>query len=89
MATLKYEVKAVDGWVKVVDAADDPFLIENQSKHAVGITYAASAPAAGVAYHMLGAGESMIRLAAGHVYIASRGRTGPNGPVASKVVVSV
>jgi hypothetical protein len=73
MATTKYEVAAVDGWVKVVDAADETFLVENLSTSTLLFAYGDSEPAATAPGHKLNPGSAIVRLAPGVLYVKASG----------------
>lgn len=70
MATTKYSIDIIDGWVKVVDASD-PFILENGTAAPVKVAFGDSEPNTETSnYHLLRGREGMVRAGvAGDVYV--------------------
>lgn len=69
MATTRVEIASTDGWVKLADATDAEFLIENLTAIEVFAAFSDAVPAAdSTAHHRLKRGEGLIRVVPGHVY---------------------
>lgn len=75
MATQTYSITVADGWVKVVDALDTYFIVENDIDDWIKLRFDTSAPALDAAYHTLRKREGMIRVSTGSVYIATESLT--------------
>ena len=82
MATTRYDLEVNGDWVEVAASGAD-FLLQNVGYGSVKVTLADSAPGAGAAYHVLPAGQAMLRAGSGAVYVKAY-----DGNQASAVVCS-